>query len=208
MMTKPYKIFRKVIICLFVLAIGFLIYQVSESYGLFETNSESGFASDIANWQILVNDVDVGTSQTHEFSINSINWQSSTHVKSGKVAPGMQGNFDIIINPSGTEVSIRYDITFDFSSLTNEEFSVSSIQELTSNSLTRTGESTYTGIILLANINNTIHTIRTSLVWNNNEANNANDSALGSVPNNTIAIPVTVKISQYLGETIETYVEQ
>ena len=43
--------------------------------------------------------------------------------------------------------------------------------------------------------------------WNNIEENNDVDSVIGSTKNNYINIPVTVIVSQYLGEVIEEYTE-
>ena len=37
----------------------------------------------------------------------------SKNVLEGKVAPGMDGYFDIVIDPKNTDVSIRYDLIYD-----------------------------------------------------------------------------------------------
>ena len=41
-----------------------------------------------------------------------------------------------------------------------------------------------------------------NIIWNNIEANNEQDSQLGLVYDNKIDIPVTITVTQYLGEEI------
>ena len=117
------------------------------------------------------------------------------------------GYFDILIDPRNTSVSVRYDITFDFSSF-NGNFSISNIEEITSGNLVRTGENTYTKVIPISDIKNGVtNTIRVYVKWNNSEENNDVDSAIGMIKNNYFSIPVEVIVSQYLGEVIEKYTE-
>ncbi|HPE14795.1 MAG TPA: hypothetical protein PLT65_03035 [Bacilli bacterium] len=199
--------FKKILVILCVGILAFAIYQVAFTYALFETNQTAKVDNDLATWDITLNGSQVTTLE-HTFDITQFNWATSTHVASGKVAPGLSGYFDIVLDPGETDVSIRYDITFDFSEMTNEEFTVTQIEETVNNNLIRTGEFVYTGIITLAEIElETTHTIRTSLAWNNNEANNEVDYLMGSVAEGDIQIPIIVVVSQYLGETITAYQE-
>ncbi len=200
---KNYNFIKGFIIISFLGALSFMLFQVNKTYSLFETNHTSETNNDLAKWIIKINNINV--SATNTFTMADINWIENQHVKNDKVAPGLSGYFDIVIDPKGTEVSVRYDITYDFTTMVNEEFYVNNIEELNENNLIRTGEFTYTGLIMLENVETTKHIIRTSMVWNNNVLNDEADSALGSIPNNVVAIPVTIKVSQYLGETIVTY---
>lgn len=181
-------------------------YQVASTYAIFEESVTAKTGEDLAAWKIKINNTTMGKN-VNSFPISSINWSNTNHVISGKVAPGMSGYFQIDIDPSETEVDVRYDITFDFSEFVNEEFTVDSITELVDGTLIQTAENTYTDTITLGEIeNNKIHQIRVNLIWNNNDENSEIDSQLGSVPNNQLDITVTVNISQYTGETITQYV--
>ena len=69
-----------------------------------------------AKVQIKVNNLAVSDLEElkNNFALANINWNNNSHVKSGKAAPGSVGDFHIIIDPNDTDVSFRYDITFDF----------------------------------------------------------------------------------------------
>lgn len=181
-----------------------IIYEFNASYGLFESNNNMIVNSEIGKWNVYV-DGSAATSGT--FTVDSINIIDSSNVKEGRLAPSTMGYFDVVIDPRDTSVSVRYDITFDFSSVTGN-FSVTAIEEVNSGNLIRTGENTYTKVISLADIKNgTTNTVRVYVKWNNIEENNDVDSAIGSTKDNYINIPVTVIVSQYLGEVIEEYTE-
>ena len=160
----------------------------------------------VAKWQVKINNDNIsGSSST--FTINNINWTESENVKSGKVAPEMDGYFDIEIDPNNTETSVRYDITFDFTNLDSSQFVINEIKEIDEKEIVRTGEFTYSNIFTLDEINNNeTNTIRVYLSWINDELNNEKDSNLGKVANNTIKIPVVVEITQHFdGETLTEY---
>lgn len=181
-----------------------IMYEFNASYGLFESNNNMIVNSEIGKWNVYVGGSEA-TSGT--FNVDSINIIDSSNVKEGKLAPSTMGYFDVVIDPRNTSVSVRYDITFDFSSITGN-FSVTAIEEVNSGNLIRTGENTYTKVISLADIKNgTTNTVRVHVKWNNIEENNDVDSVIGSTKNNYINIPVTVIVSQYLGEVIEEYTE-
>ena len=181
-----------------------IMYEFNASYGLFESNNNMIVNSEIGKWNVYVGGSEA-TSGT--FNVDSINIIDSSNVKEGKLAPSTMGYFDVVIDPRNTSVSVRYDITFDFSSITGN-FSVTAIEEVNSGNLIRTGENTYTKVISLEDIKNgTTNTVRVHVKWNNIEENNDVDSVIGSTKNNYINIPVTVIVSQYLGEVIEEYTE-
>ena len=181
-----------------------IMYEFNASYGLFESNNNMIVNSEIGKWNVYVGGSEA-TSGT--FNVDSINIIDSSNVKEGRLAPSTMGYFDVVIDPRNTSVSVRYDITFDFSSITGN-FSVTAIEEVNSGNLIRTGENTYTKVISLADIKNgTTNTVRVYVKWNNIEENNDVDSVIGSTKNNYINIPVTVIVSQYLGEVIEEYTE-
>src|SRR5574344_263810 len=113
----------------------------------------------------------------------------------------------ILIDPTGTEVSVRYDITFDFSLIENKNFNVTSVTTTDGTTLIRTGENTYSNVFLLSDIqNNKTNTIRVNIVWTNSEDNNDADSILGLDKEATISIPISILFTQYLDEELNEYV--
>lgn len=187
----------------FILGVLLIMFIIIETYGLFETNNVMIVNSEIGKWNIYINE----TSATEgTFVVDSITVMNNEKVKNGKIAPGTSGYFDIVIDPADTDVSIRYDISFDFS-LILDSFSIKKIEEAGGVNLIQTDEFTYTNIIDLASIKEgATNTIRVYVEWINNEENNEQDSEVGQTKDNYINIPINILVSQYLGEEIQEYV--
>ena len=181
------------------------IYEITNTYGLFESNINMNADSKLATWNILINDTNIGKSET--FTIDNFISEEDRTVASGKIAPGTSGYFNININPSTTQVSIRYDLTFDFSKLDNL-FTITKVEEKNGYNLIKTGPNPYSNVITLNEIKeNKTNNIRVHIKWNNNEENNDKDTEIGLTENNTLNIPVSITVLQYSGEKIEPYVE-
>ena len=181
------------------------IYEITNTYGLFESNINMDVDSKVATWNILINDTDIGKSET--FTINNFISEEESSVSSGKIAPGTSGYFNINIDPSKTQVSVRYDLTFDFSKL-NNLFTITKVEEKNGYNLIKTGPNTYSNIITLSEIKeNKTNNIRVYIKWDNKEENNDKDTVLGLTENNTLNIPVSITVLQYSGENLEPYVE-
>ena len=176
------------------------------SYALFESQRTNTSNLEIAKWEIKVND-DMLSGSTSTFTINNFTWSTSQYVKEGKTAPGIDGYFDIEIDPNDADTSIRYDVTFDFSNLDSDQFTITEIKEVDEKSIVRTGQYTYSNIISLEDIEDgETNTIRVYIEWVNDEDNNVKDSELGTVLNNQLLIPVSVNVTQYInGDTLTPY---
>lgn len=205
---KKQTLYTTIFISLIVLSIIIVVFY---TYALFETNKNVPISSDLAKWNIKVNDTMItnGNSSQNNFNIGSINWQSGGHVREGKAAPGSIGKFNIEIDPTDTQVSFVYTIKVDLSELDNDEFQISEIKETNGNEFIRTGEDTYVGIARLSdNEQGKKYNIEISLIWNNNEENNDKDTELGKKAEEDIDIPVEIDISQYIGtESFTPYEE-
>lgn len=194
---------KKILYFICGLCLSMTIFMVIDSYGLFESKNVLNVDSNIAKWNVFINGTDIKKNET--FVVDKINLINNDNVLEGKMAPGSKGYFDIVIDPTDTDTSIRYDISFDFSSL-NDKIVVSGIEEITSGNLVRTGKNTYSKVITLNEIKNGItNTIRVYIKWDNSD--DESDSAIGSVINNFINVPVTIVAYQYLGEKIDIYNE-
>lgn len=195
----------------YILSALFVIVVIAEiiyAFGLLESHTTRVVEKNLGEWTILVNEVDV-TGEVVEFDIDNINYDTDSNVKSGKIAPGLGGYFDISIDPTDTDVSIRYDITYDKTSIqaTQTSIDVTSVAETSGKTIVRTGENTYTGIISLNEINNNqVDTIRTTINWPNVEANGEKDYEVGKTSNASIELPIAIKLTQYTGEQITAYV--
>ena len=181
------------------------------TYSLYESVAVSPATSNIAKWNIKVNNSMVTglSSNESEINIGSIDWQSNGHVRPGKAAPGSIGSFEIEIDPTDTQVSFMYELELEIDDLDNDEFEIHSVTETNGHSVVRTGERTYSGIVSLADINNREKVnIEVNIVWNNNENNNDKDYELGKRAEAEVYIPVRINLKQYHGtEVLTPYID-
>ena len=138
---------------LFLLLVFFVFV---DTYGLFELNTEVPVAGNLAKWQILVNSQDI-MGETKTFLIPTVNWETSPDVLPGKAAPGLSASFDIIIDPSTTEVAIEYELGLDFIEITNEKVYLTGVKNKSGVTILPNEDDKYVGQILLpAVLNNEI----------------------------------------------------
>lgn len=192
---------KKVLIIIVLLIIIFiiLIYAILSTFATFRSEFTGDMKIDNATWKILVNSTDISSNAVKEFVIDDIEIDESQGVEPGKLAPGLKGNFNILIDPTETDVSIMYEIKFDTTDINATNIRIDSVKEtMAGNTLIKSDSNTYVGIISLDDIkNNLTNNIQVTLFWcdDGNE-----DINIGSIPNHKINIPVQVKVSQYLGE--------
>lgn len=189
----------------------YLLFEIKNTYSLFETNSAVEASSELAKWHVKINNNYITnlTTQVNTFELGNIKWDSKEHVVAGKAAPGSIGRFNIEIDPTDTQVSFIYEITIDISTLNNSEFQIKYINETNNYKLVRTGKNTYSAIVTLEEIQSGIkHDIEIGLIWNDNEENNQYDYELGTKANVGINIPVSITVSQYTNnQELVEYVE-
>lgn len=197
---------KKVLIIIVLLIIIFiiLIYAILSTFATFRSEFTGDMKIDNATWKILVNSTDISSNAVKEFVIDDIEIDESQGVEPGKLTPGLKGNFNILIDPTETDVSIMYEIKFDTTDINATNIRIDSVKEtMAGNTLIKSDSNTYVGIISLDDIkNNLTNNIQVTLFWcdDGNE-----DINIGSIPNHKINIPVQVKVSQYLGEEIQEF---
>lgn len=201
-MTKKNIKILVLILSLILLAIA--IFQISQTYSVFYSVLKGTTEIQIGKWDILVNNTQVTNDYETDFTMDALNFSTNNQVLGGRIAPGMYGTGEIGIKPDNVDVSVRYDIFIDRSIIDNEEIV---IPDLIINNKTKdlilTAENTYTGVILLSDITaNYEDVIELRVDWVNNEDNNEKDTEAGIKTNPEIMVPISIKFSQYLGETI------
>ncbi len=220
---------KKIRVLILITILILLVLIVNSTYSKYANKSTAKIDERVGNWIIKINGTDVTIPDENGniglFTIDEFIWnrEDAPHVKPPKVAPGMSGYFKLKIDPTGTDVSIKYTITIDDSkiaeslNLTNvngEDLSDRinlKIIEITENGvpieLPRDDEGNIiiTKIKELAEIKSENETDRVDdlqieVVWENNEDNNDIDSLIGSIPNNVISLPIKVDVIQWLGD--------
>ena len=207
---------KKIWILVSLIMILFTTYEVAETYAKYVSETTATVDKQAGAWVIKINNIDLtsSTGEVKNFSINSLSYNSGDYVLANKFAPSASGYFDIVLDPTGASVAIRYDLTIDFSELSDisSEMSfdfackvVNGVEDR--NALMRTAANTYTGTISLDDVKNEVSTTaRFYIKWEDDGTgtNDQADSALG-VSGGTLSIPVSVVVSQYSGETITAY---
>lgn len=192
------------ILCVVFLCIGVGLYlYFKDAYSIFESVIDGFIRPDIANWKIKVNDVLVTTVDPVSVDITDITW-SGDHVADNKVAPGSIGSLEINIDPTDTDVAIRYDIeVIDKNINPDKLLTVHSVNDL-AGSLTRTDVSTYTGIITLDEIDaKSIEQINLNVEWVDDNTEFDFDDVDDDV---TDYLEINFRAIQYNGEEIIPYV--
>jgi hypothetical protein len=202
-MRDNFKVIIWTVVFILVIA-SFVVF--ADTLALFETNGTGEANMDIGKWVIKISDVDITSPSVQEIVIDNFTYANNVNVAPGKIAPGSSAYFDLVVDATDCDVAVKYDITFNFEEAgyaSNIGFSVSQVGD---NTVVQTGPNTYSGVIDLETINDEeVVTLRVNVVWNNIEALNENDTALGKELNSKLAIPVTVIAVQYLGENLTPY---
>ena len=196
--------FKTCFVILTIAATFFLIYNIYNTYALLETDENVVNDVNTAKWNIKIND-SILDSEPIIFTVDKIKIDTNGFVLENKLAPSTSGYFEVSIDSMDTDVSIRYDLSFDFSKVP-DGIQIVDIKETSGATLIKTGENTYTNVITLKEIKeNKKNNIRVNVKWDNLESSNEEDSKLGLVYNNKLDIPITIKVTQYFGEKIKEY---
>lgn len=220
---------RKILLIMCIISMCITVMLTTSTYSKYSEEADANLQFSVGKWNIKLNNKDVTENNSYDFVIENIVIRGNENVAEGKIAPGLTGYFDINIDPSDTNVSVRYDLTIDGSVLENSKIKVVSVSEITSGTLVKTAENTYTGLILLEDIvKGKQNTIRIEVAWDNvDEMINEDEIEDGTEPevedgtkteeviqddlefaqsmNNVLKIPLTVNTTQYLGEEIIPY---
>lgn len=203
------KNLEKVIALIVLLLVLLLVYEVAHIYALFYSELNSNVKLTNGTWNISVNGTDVTSGKDIEFKVDNFSTEENDHVEPGKLAPGLTGKFKVIIDPTDTNVSIKYDISLIQENLKNQNIIIKSIiLSDGTKELVKTAQSTYTGVILLEQINKkNAEEITVEIEWLDNENDNKTDIETGTSEEAKIEIPITIHFSQYLGEEIVEYTD-
>ena len=187
------------IFILLIISIALLYIFANKTYTSYESKTMGNADLNIAEWQIKIDDQEIVKS-TQEIKLSDIVWNND-HTSSGKVSPGSKGSAKIKIDPSMTQVAIKYSISYvDHSNDPNIVLTVNSIS-LEDDELKREEDGSYSGIITLDEIKNGVKKIlNLDVEWINDENNNEFDSAIGLEDATPQYLTLILKAEQYKGE--------
>lgn len=99
----------KIRLLLFVLFLSLFLVAAKSTYARYATSTTGEANLNMAQWQISVNNQNITENYNTQLSFTPV-IEENENVKSGTVAPGFTGYFDIQINPEKVDVSFSYNI--------------------------------------------------------------------------------------------------
>ena len=197
-----------------------VIFEVASTFAKYTSEAEATAEATAGAWVIKINNENLSNQNNtiKNFSINSLTYTSNQYVLQNKIAPSTSGYFEIEFDPTGTSVAVRFDVTINLAALNisdSIDFKNATVTKANQEpvALIRTGENTYTGTISLSEVKSGVKPVAKFYIeWEDDltGTNDEADSRLGvdRQVNGTLALPVTVAVSQYSGETIVQYVDE
>lgn len=188
---------KKLLTILVLIALIISFFQITSMYALYKEQLQGEYNTLLGAWEIKINEKDVTTSgQIETFTItdDQLGYVASQAIQAGKIAPGGKAYFDIIIDPTNTDVSIKYQINMESIDIPNVQIKLSEIENYfnkdgetdTINENVNLTENLYTGIIPIEKINQGYKNyLRLNFEWINEEDNNIADSILADATNAT-----------------------
>ena len=208
---------KKLLRILVLIMLIITLFQIASMYALYRDQLEGEYTSLLGVWSIKVNESDLssgGENLTFNMTEDNLTYIDSEHVKSQKLAPGTQAYFEIIIDPTNTDVSVLYTLNIKLEDVTTAQLKLVNVEnyfqkpgeteQFTNDEIYTNNEtSEHEAVIPLTRINDKhLNHIRLYFEWENVEENNASDSELGQTENAKISIPLEINLKQYTGEVI------
>ena len=212
---------KKLLTILVLIMLIITFFQIANMYALYKEQLQSDYTNLLGVWSIKVNGVDISSGEenlTFTMTEDNLQYMPSNSVKDGKIAPGRQACFEIIIDPTNTDVSILYTLKIKLSEITEAKMSLVQVENYfqkdgstdeVTNETVYTGTESHTAVIPIGKINEKyINHIKLYFEWSNLEENNESDSTLGATDSAKLSVPLEINLKQYTGETPTQYKEK
>ena len=206
---------KKLLTILVLIMLIITFFQIANMYALYKEQLQGDYTNLLGVWAIKVNGVDISSGEenlTFTMTEDNLQYMPSNSVKDGKIAPGRQACFEIIIDPTNTDVSILYTLKIKLSEITEAKMSLVQVENYfqkdgstdeVTNETVYTGTESHTAVIPIGKINEKyINHIKLYFEWSNIEENNESDSTLGATDSAKLSVPLEINLKQYTGETI------
>ena len=186
--------------------LSIFLFVISKSFASLESKVDARSTMYVGKWNILVNNQNLNSVYSDDITLDDISWESNSHVSDGMAAPGRRGVISFEVDPTDTDVAVKYTITFrDHSDDPSYLLTIRGIST-DGTPLVRSGEFSYTGVFSLQDIrSDNTKTISIDVEWVNDESNNESDSLIGSQSAEARFLYINMEAVQYNGESIEQY---
>lgn len=198
--VKKTIIFALIIVC--------LVAIVGGTYSRYTSTGTANVNADIAKWSIKLDTDDISTTPVTKDV--DLTFDANDYVANDRIAPGRNASFQIVLDPTDSEVAIDYTLHVDSLNITgitntNSKIAITSATytigegtEAVEETATLTSGTDLVIPESLADVEaDKAVTVKVTLSWDNDETLNAADTANG-VAAGTVKIPVTVTASQHI----------
>ena len=101
---------KKLLYCISCLFLIISLSVIKNTYAKYITSADGDANINIARWKILVNNQDIEQNKELSNVITPV-FDGNDNIASNVIAPTAEGYFDILIDASNTDVSLRYEVT-------------------------------------------------------------------------------------------------
>ena len=139
MKKSKMKIFG--IILIFIVEIS--LYLVAGTYSRYVSTAKSDTSTRIAKWTVKLGNVDIAGGEKDFSSELTLETTNTDKVKAGTIAPNTSVKGDFTIDPNGTEVAMKYNISLGkvyFKNLKTEEIVTNNTPKIEVNNVTANAE--------------------------------------------------------------------
>ena len=112
---------KKLLRILVLIMLIITLFQIANMYALYKDQLEGEYTNLLGVWSIKVNSTDIssgGENLTFNMTEDNLVYLDSDRVKSQKMAPGTQAYFEIIIDPTNTDVAVLYTLNIKLEDVT------------------------------------------------------------------------------------------
>ena len=104
------KFVKRLLVIILIVLMAIFLIQVT--YAKYKKYAQGLVDNDIAKWNIKVNSEDIRNKTTLTSQIAPV-FEGDAYTKSGVIAPGTSGYFDVVIDATNSDVSFDYEIEVD-----------------------------------------------------------------------------------------------
>ena len=154
MKKSKFLSFKNVYIIILLLCLAYI--GTKFTFSLYESNLDTDVSGNISDIKLKINNVNIvnNTGDISEVVVTDITWTSTSHTRVGKISPGATGTFNLRLDPYGSQIAILYRFTFIDKTIDSNKILTFTDIRASNGNVIRTGVNEYSGIISLADINN------------------------------------------------------
>lgn len=104
---------KKIITILFMIMLLLTIFQIRDTYALYKAEITGELQTLLGVWSVRVNETDISSGNadmTFEITDAYLHFEENEFVDGNVIAPGSEAYFDIFIDATNTDVSVRYNL--------------------------------------------------------------------------------------------------